>query len=57
MSAKANVENERKSNANLLEMISSLKSDLEEKNKIIEELKHKIKISSSASMAERGAFW
>lgn len=48
---------ERKSNSDLSNMVNSLKTDVEEKTKIIDELKIKLRTSSSENVAEMGIFY
>lgn len=48
------IEEEKKSNTELLNIMNSLKIDLDEKNRTIEELKEKLKNTSSKTIAELG---
>lgn len=50
------IEEEKKSNTELVNMMNSLKTDLDEKNRTIEELKEKLKNTSSKTIAELGWF-
>ncbi len=53
---KNRLKEEKKSSAELLDMTKSLKEDLNEKNKMIEELRGKLKMASSKSIDELGTY-
>ncbi|XP_065213613.1 nucleoprotein TPR-like isoform X2 [Planococcus citri] len=52
-SSKSRLDEEKKSSTDLSNMIDSLKADLEEKTKTIDELKSKLRTSSSENFAEK----